>query len=328
MNRTGERGKGGRSVLAAALGQRLLWLGVVLAVVSMLTFGLGAAAPGDPAELALERSQSDPPTAAQLEAKRSELHLDQPLVTQYRYWLHNLLGGDLGVSTVTGEPVTVLLGARAPRSLYLGVTAVVLSLALAVPLGVMAAYRRGRGVDQFSRALTLVATSTPGYLTAYLLILILAVWLPLLPAIGSDAPTNVVLPAVTLAIGSAATLTRFIRASMLEVLGSEFVRSARARGTGTGRILFAHCLRPASPPVVTALGLSVGGLISGAFVVEWIFVWPGLGTLAVDAIGAKDFPVLQGFVLATATAYVVINFLTDVINLWIDPRTSSTPSPR
>ena len=299
---------------------RVVWLAVVVLGVSVLTFGLGVLAPGDPAELALERTLELPPTGEQIERKRQELGLDQPLPAQYVRWLGRAVRGDLGESHVSGDAVATLIRDRLPRTVLLAGAALLLSLLIAVPLGVVAAYRRNTLVDHVCRMGALVGASLPGYLLAYLLILFFSVRLQLLPVLGFDSAKHLVLPALTLALGSAASLTRFARAAVLDVLGEDYVRTARAKGVPTSRVLFAHALRNAAVPIVTVVGLSLGGLLGGAFVVEWIFSWPGLGTLAVDAINAKDYPVIQGFVLVTATAYVVVNFLTDLAYGALDPR--------
>lgn len=299
---------------------RLAWLVVVVLGVSVVTFGLGVLAPGDPAELALERTLELPPTGRQIEEKRRELGLDDPIPVQYVAWLGRAVRGDLGESYVTGEGVAASIGERLPRTALLAGAALALSVVIAVPLGVLAAYRRDTLVDHVCRMGALVGASLPSYLLAYLLILFLSVRLGLLPVLGFDSPRHLVLPALTLALGSAASLTRFARAAVLDVLGEDYVRTARAKGVATSRLLFGHALRNAALPIVTVVGLSLGGLLGGAFVVEWIFSWPGLGTLAVDAINAKDYPVIQGFVLVTATAYVVVNFLTDLAYGALDPR--------
>ncbi|HVM05072.1 MAG TPA: nickel ABC transporter permease [Acidimicrobiales bacterium] len=299
---------------------RVVWLAVVVLGVSVVTFGLGVLAPGDPAELALQLTLELPPTPDQIERKREELGLDRPLAVQYARWLGRAARGDLGESYVSGDAVASLIRERLPRTVLLASAALALSVLIAVPLGVLSAYRRDTLVDHICRMGALVGASLPGYLLAYLLILFFAVRLEVLPVLGFDSAQHLVLPALTLALGSAASLTRFARAAVLDVLGEDYLRTARAKGVGTSRVLFAHALRNAAVPIVTVIGLSLGGLLGGAFVVEWIFSWPGLGELAVNAINAKDYPVIQGFVLVTATAYVVVNFLTDLVYGALDPR--------
>lgn len=299
---------------------RLVWLAAVLATVTVVSFGLGALVPGDPAELSLLLTQAEPPTEVQIKERRLELGLDRPLSEQYRRWLAGVIRGDLGRSWVTDEGVAELLGRRLPATAVLAASALLLSVVLAIPFGLLAAQRQGTFTDHICRLGALVGASLPAYLLAYLLILGLAVRIPLLPVLGFDSPVNLVLPTLTLALGSAATLTRFIRSTVLDVMGEGFIRVAEAKGLNQGRVLRRHALRAASLPIVTMLGLSLGGLIGGAFVVEWIFNWPGVGTLAVEAINNKDYPVLQGFVLLTASAYVVVNFVTDLVCRALDPR--------
>lgn len=229
--------------------------------------------------------------------------------------------GDLGESWVSGRDVAASIAERLPRTALLAVSALLLSVFIAIPLGVLAAYRRNSVLDHVCRIGALVGASLPGYLTAYVLILFLAVRVRLFPVFGCASASSLVLPALTLALGSSATLTRVTRSTVLDVLGEDYVRTARAKGARTSVVLFRHALRNASLPIVTILGLSLAGLIGGAFIVEWIFAWPGIGTLAVDAINDKDYPMIQGFVLFTAASYVVVNFLTDMAYVSLDPRT-------
>lgn len=300
---------------------RLVWLVLVLLGVSVITFGLGALAPGDPAQLSLERTLELPPTAEQIDQRRVELGLDRPLVDQYVSWLGRAVKGDFGQSWVSGRRVSASFRERLPRTALLAVCALTLSLLIALPLGAVAAYWRNSVLDHLCRLGALVGASLPGYLTAYVLILILAVQLSLVPLFGFGSPSNLLLPALTLALGSSATLTRLTRATVLDVLAEGYMQTARAKGVPTTAVLFRHALRNAAIPIVTVLGLSLGGLLNGAFIVEWIFAWPGIGTLAVDAINDKDYPVIQGFVLFTAATYVVVNFVTDVTYVSLDPRT-------
>lgn len=305
--------------------RRLLWVGVVVWAVSVVTFALGAAAPGDPAEMLLERTSDRAPTAEELHRTRVQLGLDRPLVAQYGRWLNGALHGDLGQSWLDGTPVSSAIAQRFPRTLLLAASAFAFSIVLAVPLGVACAYKRNSFLDHACRVGALATASVPGYFLAYILLFVLAVRLKLLPVLGTGSPADVVLPALTLGLGSAAGLTRFTRSAVLDVLGEDFISAAKGKGINTPRLLFHHALRNAALPIVTVLGLSLAGLLGGAFIVEWVFAWPGLGTLAVDAIRAKDYPVIQGFVLFTATAYVAVNFLTDLLYVSIDPRVRLQP---
>lgn len=312
--------------MARYVAARVAWLIAVLVAVSAVTFALGALAPGDPAVIVFERTQpGESPTPQALAELRKELGLDRSVPAQYARWLARALGGDVGASWSTGEGVADSVRERMPRTALLAGSALVLSMLIAIPAGVVAAYRRNTVVDHLCRVGPLVGASLPAFLVAYLLILYLAVRAGLFPAFGFGSLSNLALPALTLALGSAGTLTRFTRAAVLDVLAAPYVQAGRAKGVSTTRLLFDHALRNAALPVVTVIGLSLAGLLGGAFVVEWIFNWPGLGTLAVNAINTKDYPVIQGFVLVTAAACVIVNFLTDLIYAALDPRVRLVP---
>jgi peptide/nickel transport system permease protein len=307
--------------VARYVAARLVWLIAVLLAVSAVTFALGALAPGDPAVMVFERTRpAESPTPQELAALREQMGLDGPLAVQYLRWLGRAVHGDLGESWSTGQRVAESVRERSPRTALLAGAALLLSVAIAVPIGVLTAYKRNTIVDHLCRVGALVGASLPAFLVAYLLILYLGVRVKLFPVFGFGSAANLALPALTLAIGSASSLTRFTRAAVLDVLTAPYVQTGRAKGLSTARLLLHHALRNAALPVVTVIGLSLVGLLGGAFVVEWIFNWPGLGTLAVDAINAKDYPVIQGFVLVTATACVVVNFLTDLVYGALDPR--------
>lgn len=299
---------------------RLVWLVLVLLGASLFTFGLGALAPGDPAQIILQRQLGQPPTEEQIRATRHDLGLDRPLPIQYLDWLADLVRGDLGVSWSTDVDVTEALLDRLPETAFLGVVAAGMTLVIALPVGVLTAYRRNTATDHVARIGALVGASIPNYFLAYLLILVFGVMLQALPVFGADSPAHVILPALTLALGVSATLTRLTRSSMLEVLREEYMKVARAKGLGWPTLLFRDALRNALIPVVTAGALTFAGLLNGAFIVEWVFAWPGLGKLAIDAIHARDYPLIQGFVLFTGTIYVLFNFATDLAYGWIDPR--------
>ena len=307
--------------MARYVAARFAWLIVVLLAVSAVTFALGAMAPGDPAVLVFERTRpGDSPSPQELEALREDMGLDGPLPVQYVRWLGRAVQGDLGTSWTTGRRVATSVWERLPRTALLAGAALLLSVAIAVPLGVVAAWRHNTAIDQLCRVGALLGASLPSFLVAYVLILYLAVRAKLFPVFGFGSAANLALPALTLALGTAGSLTRFTRAAVLEVLAAPYVRAAQAKGLSTTRLLFDHTLRNAALPVVTVIGLSLAGLLGGAFVVEWIFNWPGLGTLAVEAVNGKDYPVIQGFVLVTAAGYVLVNFLTDLAYAAIDPR--------
>lgn len=301
--------------------RRLASLAVVLFGVSVLAFALGSLAPGDPARLLMERTLGHQATDEEVAGMRHELGLDRPAVEQYVSWAGGALQGDLGTSwSNRNEGVSDLLLERLPRTVVLAVTAMLLAVVAAVPLGVLAARRRNSLTDHASRVAALLGASVPGFFVAYLLMFVFGVRLRLLPIFGFDSPSNLVLPAITLALGSAAILTRLTRSSLLEVLGEDFIRVGRAMGLRSRAVLFRHGLRNALIPILTVIGLSFGHLLGGAVIVEWIFNWPGLGKLVLDAIRARDYPLIQGFVLFTGTMFVLMNLAIDLAYVWADPR--------
>jgi len=289
---------------------------VVVLGVCTLVFLLIHLVPGDPVEAMLgERAQ-----AADRAALRAALGLDLPLWEQYQRYLVGLLHLDLGVSFLDQRPVVTILGERLPATLRLALAALGIAVVIALPLGVLAARWRGTAVDSAAMSLSLVGISVPNFWLGPLLILVFSLWLGWTPVSGDEAPTSIVLPAITLGTALAAILARMVRASMLEVLGEDYVRTARAKGLGETAVLWRHALRNAWLPVLTVIGLQLGGLLAGAVITETVFAWPGIGSLLVDAIKARDFPVVQGCVLLISLAYVLVNTLTDLAYAWIDPR--------
>ncbi len=289
---------------------------VILWVVSTLVFLLLHLVPGDPVAVMLGESA----TVADQAALRHQLGLDQTLWQQYGHYLSGLAQGDLGRSLFWHRPVAELIAARFPYTAQLALLALVVAMLLAFPLGVWAAVRAGRWPDQLAMTLSLIGVSMPNFWLGPLLILLFSLWLGWLPVSGADAPWAWVLPAVTLGTALAAILTRMLRASLLEVLHEEYVRTARAKGVSPRRVILRHALFNALLPVVTVLGLQLGTLLGGAVITEVVFDWPGLGQLLVESIQRRDYPVVQGVILVIATAYVVVNALTDWLYGWLDPR--------
>lgn len=284
--------------------------------VSVLVFLIMHAIPGDPAAIAAGLDAS-PETVA---AIRESLGLNRPLHEQFGAFLSRTLRGDFGVSIRTGRPVIEEVAARMPYTLLLSVASVVLAALVGVTAGVVAAVRHQRWLDHVVMTLTLVAVSTPSYWLALMLMLVMAVWLGWLPAIGAATPRHFVLPVLTLGLQSAGEVARMTRATLLDVLGDEFLRAARARGVSSRRMLWRHALGNAAVPIATVLGLRIGGLLAGTVLVESVFAIPGLGRMMVDAVVARDFPMIQGGVLVVATSYVLINAATDVLAARLDPR--------
>lgn len=289
--------------------------------ISMLSFALANLTPGDAAAAFVRRVEDKPaPTAEEVADARQELGLDRPLVMQYVSWVANAAQGDLGRSYATRRSVSYELARRIGPTLQLTALAAALALVVAVPAGIVSAVRRNRPFDHVARVLSLAGASVPGFWLALLLIMLAAVHLQLLPAAGRQGWSSFILPTITLAVTPAATLSRFTRSTLLEVLGEDYVRTAHAKGAPRWRVVGWHAFRPALVPLVTALSLSIGALLSGAVVAETIFVWPGVGKLTVDAIQQRDYPMIQGIVLYTGTAFALINLVVDMAYTVIDPR--------
>ncbi len=300
--------------------ERAAWLVASLVTLSMITFGLGVLAPGDPAEVVLEHRLSQPPPQEQVDAQRRLMGLDRPVAVQYGRWLTAAAQGDLGSSWLKGLRVSDALRERIPRTAALALAAATLAVLIGVATGILAAVRRNSFADHACRVAALLGSSTPSYFMAYVLILVFAVQLRALPAFGFGSAANLVLPAVTLAVGPAATLARITRATLLDVLSEDYIRTARAKGAGQPTVLVAHALRNSMIPLLTVIGLSLGHLLGGALIVEWVFAWPGMGELAISAIQARDYPLIQGFVLFAGVVYLIVSFSVDLAYAWLDPR--------
>lgn len=259
-------------------------------------------------------------TAAQEATLRSQLGLDQPLIAQYGDFLWGLLRLDLGDSLVYHEPVGQVIADRVPATLELAAGALVLSLVIAIPAGIYAATRRGRAGDTGVMTAVLLGQSTPPFWVGILLVLLFSVRLKVLPASGYGTFAHLVLPAVTLSVYSIAVIARLLRSSLIDVLGSDHIRTAKAKGLGPAKVVLAHGLRNASLPTVTVIGLEFGGLLGGAILTEQVFSWPGIGRLTVEAISHRDFPLVQAAVLFFAAAFVLVNLLVDLSYSLLDPR--------
>ncbi|HUV69149.1 MAG TPA: ABC transporter permease [Terracidiphilus sp.] len=300
----------------------VLTLPVVWLVVS-LVFLLIHLVPGDPITMML--GEGAPP--ADIGALRHQLGLDLPLHTQYIHYWTGVLHGDLGMSIRMHDTVGHLIAQRYPYTLALTLAALVLALALALPAGILAAVRRGRWVDQLLSVVSLFGLSVPGIALGPLLILVFSIELGWLPVSGANATgTNsidwryLILPAVTMGASLAAILTRMVRTAMLEELGQDYIRTARAKGLSETAVVCRHALPNALVPIVTVVGLQFGALLAGAIVTEMIFSWPGLGRLTVSAISNRDYALVQGCLLSIGLTYVLVNFMTDVMYAWINPR--------
>ena len=293
-------------------------LGVVPVVLGLvlLTFLLVHAVPGDPVEVMLGESAS----SADRMQLRADLGLDQPIYVQFGVYLNKLAHGDLGVSIHSKKPIVDLLAERLPATAKLALLALSFAILIGLPLGIVAALKVSQWPDKLANLLSLSISAMPHFWMGPMLMMIFALWLGLLPVSGMESGTAVILPALTLGFGLAAILTRMTRASMLEVLHEDFIRTARAKGLTERAVILRHALRAALLPIVTALGLQMGSLLAGTVITETVFSWDGIGRLLVESIEKRDYPVTQACVLVVALIYVMVNLATDIIYTKIDPR--------
>lgn len=301
--------------------RRVLLLVPTLLGVSLLAFGLANLTPGDPAAELLRRTTDHPPTPEAVAETRKELGLERPLPIQYVAWLGAAVTGDLGISYGTRRPVSAEIIRRIPRTMELALPAALGALLLALVLGVVSAVWRNRWPDHLIRMGSVAGASMPSFWLALLLIILFSLKLSVLPVAGREAGArSLVLPVLTLALAPTAVLSRFTRSTMLETLDEDYVRTARAKGLAGWRVVGHHALRNSCIPIATAFGTSLGHLMSGAVIIETIFLWPGVGKLAVDAILQRDYPMIQGFTLYAGIAFVAINLLVDLSYGLFDPR--------
>jgi peptide/nickel transport system permease protein len=293
-------------------------------IVALIVFSLLYLAPGDPAVI-IAGDQASP---ADVERIRASLGLDRSFLVRFSEWLFNLMRGDLGVSMFTGIPVAELIGQRIEPTLSLMVFTVILAVGIAVPIGVLAAWKSGTWIDRGVMAISVVGFSVPVFVVGYLLIFFFSLELDWLPVQGYVSYTNgfgiwiqhLILPASALGFVYIALIARITRATMLEVLSQDYIRTARAKGMGQAGILFVHSLKNAAVPVVTVIGIGIALLIGGAVVTESVFAIPGLGRLTIDAIVQRDYPMIQGLVVVFSFVYVLVNLAVDVIYTIVDPR--------
>jgi peptide/nickel transport system permease protein len=281
-----------------------------------IVFALLRAVPGDPVEIMLGESASP----ADVAALRRDLGLEGPPAAQYVAFLSRIARGDLGVSITYREPVATVIASRYGATLELAGAAAVVAAGFALPLGLLAAARPRSMADRCARLVSLLGACLPSFWLGPLLILVFSIELGWLPVSGRGGPASVVLPALTLGLGMAGVLVRLTRTTMLAALREDWIRTARAKGTPEWRVFVLHALRNALPPVATVAGLQAGGLLAGAIITETIFAWPGLGRLVVQAIDARDYPLVQGCVLAIAFTYLLMNTATDLLHRFLDPR--------
>ena len=304
--------------------QRLLGMAVVMFIVVTVVFLIVRVTPGDPAAIMLGPDA----TAAEVASLRERLGLNQPILVQYVFYLGQMLRGDFGQSIFLNMPVLSAIADRAEPTLFLTLFAILIATAIAVPIGILAAYRRGSVFDQVVATIAMTSASIPSFWLGLMAQQMIAVKLGLLPVAGYGPPgagffermQHLILPAAVLGVVSSALILRFTRASMLDVLNDDYVRTARAKGLSEFQVVMKHAFKNALIPVITVLGLTAAMLISGAVVTENVFNLPGVGNLVVSAVLRRDYPVIQGALLIVAGLYVLINFLIDMLYLAVDPR--------
>ncbi|MCU7931155.1 MAG: ABC transporter permease [Candidatus Thiodiazotropha sp. (ex Codakia rugifera)] len=297
---------------------RLLSALVVILGTVCLVFMLIHLVPGDPVDVMLGESARP----SDREALRVSLGLDQSIAIQLSQYLKGIAVLDLGSSLHTKQPVTELLAGHIPATLQLAFAALLCALLIAIPLGILAAVNRGGSWDWGAMGFSMLGISIPNFWLGPMLILCFSLWLGWTPVSGREGFSSLILPAVTLGSSFAAILARMVRSSLLEVLGEDYVRTARAKGLGESRVIWHHAMRNAWLPVITLLGLQLGALLGGAIVTEVVFDWPGIGSLMIESIQKRDYPVVQGCVLFISLSYVLVNTLTDIVYGLIDPRIS------
>ena len=313
--------------MSTFLTRRLATIVPTLLFVSMLVFGLQQLLPGD-AALVLAGEDHDPSVVAHLRAK---MHLDEALPVRYAYWLGGVLRGDLGESMRMQKPVTALIAEKLPVTIQLAAMAIVIALAIGIPAGIVSAVYKGTAWDYAANAVALWGLSTPNFWLGIMLILLFSVSLGWLPASGYVSPfedlranlASMIMPAFVLGNAIAAVLMRHTRSAMLQVLSSDYVRTARAKGLDERVVVLHHALRNALVPIITLGALEFGTLLSGAVLTEQVFTIPGFGKLIVDAVFNRDYAVVQGVVLFTATVYITLNLLADVAYFLVNPRMRS-----
>lgn len=251
---------------------------------------------------------------------RSQLGFDRPMIVQYGDYLWGLVGFDLGKSFVQNLPVMEIIGPRVPYTIYLALAALFVALCIGLPVGIITGIYRGKLIERFLMPIVLIGQSMPTFWTGILMIMLFAVTLGIMPSSGAEEPLSVVMPAISLGALSMATFARILRTSIIEELSKDYVRAARAKGISFARVLYRHVLRNASIPLITIGALELALLLAGAVIVETVFAWPGLGQLAVQAIDARDFPVIQALVLLGSMVYIFLNFLADILYSVVDPR--------
>ena len=304
--------------------RRILATIPVMAVVALFVFSLLHLSPGDPAVIIA----GDTATLDDIARIREKLGLDQPLYVQFVSWVWHLLHGDLGISIFTNLPVSKLITQRVEPTVTLAISTLIVSILVAIPMGVLAAWKAGSWIDRVVMVFAVIGFSVPVFVLAYLLIYVFAISADLLPVQGFVSIrdgflpflSHIAMPSLALAMVYTALIARMTRASMLDVLAQDYIRTAQAKGLANEKVLIGHALKNAAVPIVTIIGIGVASLISGVVVTETVFAIPGLGRLTVDAILRRDYPIIQGIILIFSAAYVLVNLLVDLSYTFLDPR--------
>lgn len=310
----------------AYIARRLITTLPVMLMVAFFVFVMLRLAPGDPAALIA----GDEASMEQLEQIRRNMGLDQPIFTQFLTWLGNFMRGDLGVSFLSGTPVFDMIKGRISPTLIICAATIILSILVAVPLGIIAAWRQGRLLDRAVMAFSVVGFSVPNFLVGYVLIYFVSLKLGWLPVQGYKPPSaglvpfikSITLPVMVLSTVYVALIARITRSSVIEVMGEDFIRTARSKGLRERLVFTRHGLRNAAVPIITIIGIGVAALIGGVVVTESVFNLPGLGRLVVEAVLARDFPVVQGLILLFSFTYIIVNLIVDILYTFFDPRIS------
>ena len=296
--------------------RRLYLLIPVVLGVSTLVFLIIHLIPGDPVILMLGESA----LPANIESLRNELGLNQPIYVQYGEFILNTFRGNFGRSITTNKPVIDVISGRFPATMQLALGGIIVMLLISLPLGILSAYKKDTVIDNGSRIFALLGISIPNFWLGPLLIILFSVKLGLLPVSGKGGIESMILPSITLGLGMAAIITRMVRGSLLEVINENYIVTARAKGLRESNVIIRHALKNAFLPVVTIVGLQFGSLLSGAIITESVFDWPGIGTLTIEAINRRDYPMVQGCIFVISMCYVIVNLATDLIYGFLDPR--------
>ncbi|WP_455223322.1 nickel ABC transporter permease [Kaarinaea lacus] len=295
---------------------RLASAAIVVFGVSSLVFFMIHFIPGDPVEVMLGESAR----VTDRENLRHALGLDRPILVQWLDYLYHIARFDLGESLHSKQPIIEILVARIPATLELTLMALLFAILIALPLGIMAALHKNTTWDRSAMTVSLLGVSIPNFLMGPLLILLFSMYLGWLPVSGRDSPGSVILPALTLGTAMAAILSRMVRATLLEVINEDYIRTARAKGLSRFRVILLHAMPNTMLPIITLLGLQLGALLAGAVITEVVFSWPGIGQLTIDAIHTRDYPLVQSCVLLISLSYVLVNIVTDILYSVLDPR--------